>query len=173
MGRKAIINADKIKRIADFIAAGNHQNVAAKAHGVSESTHYAWLKRGEQERQRLETVPGARPKASESVYLEYLEAIERALAEAEASLVLNIRKAAAEPRTWQAAAWMLTHGVARDRWKQVQRTEITGADGGPVQSESKSAYTEAEIIALADEILGIKENQANQENKVDQQGELS
>ena len=91
--------------------------------------------------------------------------------EAEERYVLRISKAAEDPKTWQAAAWMLTHGVAKHKWRAITTTEITGADGGPVKSESKSNYTEAEIIALADEILGIKENQANQ--NTDQSKELS
>ena len=167
MPKKTILTQDKAKRIADLIAAGNDQETAAQAAGISKSTHYAWLQRGRAERERLEalqaeiTDEGSQEDTEdtenpETAFVEYLDAIERALAEAEAGLVLHIRTAAKEPRTWQAAAWLLTHGPARKKWADIQRTEISGPDGKPIQSETKTmALSEQEIIQLADEILGI------------------
>jgi len=165
MPRKTILTPDKAKRIADLIAAGNDQETAAQAAGISKSTHYSWLSRGRLERERLEALENQEdqesteeiePEESERPFVEYLDAIEKALAEAEAGLVLHIRTAAKEPRTWQAAAWLLTHGPARQKWKDVNRTEISGPDGKPIQSETKSlALSEQEIIKLADEILGL------------------
>ena len=153
MPRPTLLDADRQKRLADFIAAGNDSETAALAAGVSRSAFFTWLARGREERQRLADKPRSKPKASEQPYLEFVDAIEKARAEAEARLVLLVHKAAQEPRTWQAAAWLLER---RDpaRWGRVSRTEISGPDGGPVRQET-TVTSDADLLALADRIAGL------------------
>lgn len=182
MARTTLLTTDRAKRIAAAIAAGNDQETAARANGISKSTHYSWVQRGSKERDKRQAweqmtqadrknaiqafksdqaleehertgIEDPRPKAAEEPFLEYLDTIEQALAEAEVTLVLQIRKAAAEPRHYQAAAWLLTHGPSKHKWKAITATEVSGPDGSPIQTEN--VYTEADLQALADKIMGL------------------
>lgn len=153
MARPTLLSTERANQIAALIVAGNDQETAALASGVSKSAHYNWLARGRAERDRLDSNPKLKPKASEMPFLEYVEAIEKARAEAEARLVLRIAKAAEEPKTWQAAAWLLERRDPK-RWGRVSRTEISGPDGGAIQSEVVSTVSDAELAALADKIAG-------------------
>jgi hypothetical protein len=180
MPKPPLISPDKMKRIADQIALGNDPEAAARAAGISKSTHYAWLARGREASEhntkwnnltkteqkkvvsayladkklpegKRRNLPDPRPQASEEIYLEYLDTIERAQAEAEIGHVLNITKAAREPRTWQAAAWLLTHGPAKSKWAAINKTEISGPDGTPVQVEETLTDPRGALAALLEE----------------------
>lgn len=173
MARPSSLTPDKAKRISDLIAAGNDQETAAQAAGISKSTHYAWLQRGKAEKERLESLAETSEETpdvteKEQPYLNYLESVEKAIAEAEAGLVLHIRTAAKEPRTWQAAAWLLTHGPSKHKWKGISVNEVSGPEGGPVRSETKQvSMSESEILQLADEILGLKDPSNKENEKAD------
>jgi transposase len=152
-GRQSLLTPERTKKVCDLIVAGNDQETAAVAAGIPKSSHFAWLARGREERDRLAADQKAKPRKSEAAYLEYLEAIEKARAEREARLVLLIAKAAQEPKTWTAAAWLLERSE-RTKWGRVTRTEITGADGAPVQIEEQREDPKAALAALLEEIRG-------------------
>jgi len=155
MARPSLLTPERTEKIVALIAAGNFAETAALASGISKQTYYNWLARGRAERDRLNEKPNLKVRAKEEPYLEFFDSIEKARAEAEARMVVLITKAAQEPRTWQAAAWWLER-VAPQKYGRVNRTEISGPDGTPIKSETKNvSLTQAEIIAMADEILGI------------------
>ena len=85
---------------------------------------------------------------SSGAYVEFLEAVKKAEAEAEALRVSRISKAGKEGN-WQADAWYLERRYP-DRWgKRVQ--EVTGKDGGPleyVQRVQELTDSELERIIL-------------------------
>lgn len=93
---------------------------------------------------------------NEQPFVEFLVAVTRARAAREAYLVRLLgEQAASDPKHWQATKWLLQNinpDVYRD---QPSRTELTGAQGGPVQVESVSP---AELVALADELTGAPVN---------------
>jgi hypothetical protein len=157
MARPTRLNEEKMLQIAQLISAGNFAEVAAQASGISKATYYNWIVRGKTERDRMEVENKANPKASERPYVEFMDAIEKARAEAEARMILVIGKAANDTKSWQAAAWWLER-VFPQKYGKITRTEISGPEGAPIQSETKQiALSEAEIVALADEILGYKQ----------------
>ncbi len=126
---------------------------------IAKQSHYNWIKRGEDERTRLDTAR-ARPKASEAIYLAYMDAIEKALQEAHVRNLAIIQAAArggAETDTtvqesfyadgrvrsrntttrrsapqWQAAAWYLERRHP-DLYARTIKSEVTGKDGGPIE----------------------------------------
>lgn len=153
-GRPTLLTKERQNKIAEYISAGNDQTTAAVANGVSKATFFGWMARGRAERDRLAANPKLKLKASETPYLEFVDAIEQALATAEARYVLLIAKAAQEPRTWQAAAWMLTHGPNKSKWAEVNRNEVSGPNGGPIETVVETV-TDADLAALADRITGI------------------
>ena len=99
------------EKILGALRAGNYRVAACKFAGISDETFRVWInagKRGD---------PGG--------YVEFLEQVKQAEAQAEASLVATIRKAAGDH--WQAAAWLLerkfvTRWGRRDlSWERMQR----------------------------------------------------
>jgi len=128
-GRPTDLTPQVQAKIVQAIVGGNANVVAAAYAGIGESTYYAWLDRGRKEVTRLASSPWARPRATEMPFLEFLEAIEKAQADAEARNVALIAKAA-QDGTWTAAAWWLERKYP-ERWGRKDRHEVTGKDGEP------------------------------------------
>ena len=112
-GRPTKLNFDTHNKIISAIRAGNYIETAAAYAGINKSTLYDWLKRGEREKQRVAQNPRYKIRKSEKPYVEFSNAVEKALAEAEVRDVAIIAKAAEEQ--WQAAAWRLERKFP-DRW---------------------------------------------------------
>jgi hypothetical protein len=94
-----------------------------------------WMKKGES--------------ASSGAYVEFLEAVKKAEAEAEALRVSRISKAGKEGN-WQADAWYLERRYP-ERWGKRIQQEVTGKDGGPleyVQRVQELTDSELERIIL-------------------------
>lgn len=107
MARKIVLNEDKIARIAELIAIGNNGETAAAACGLGRSTFYAYLARGRQEIEKMEKRRNKTPRKSEEMYVLFYNEVEKARGQAEATLIAYISKAAREPKSWQAAAWLV------------------------------------------------------------------
>lgn len=134
MARQSKLTPETQKKIVDAISEGNYLVTAAAIGGVTYTTLNNWMKKGES--------------ASSGAYVEFLEAVKKAEAEAEALRVSRISKAGKEGN-WQADAWYLERRYP-DRWgKRVQ--EVTGKDGGPleyVQRVQELTDSELERIIL-------------------------
>ena len=129
-GRPTDLTPTTQERIALAIRGGNDNKVAAAHAGIGESTFYAWLDRGRKERARLAASSRAKPRASETPFVEFLETIEKAQADAEArNVALNAK--AAQDGTWTAAAWWLERKYP-ERWGRKDRHEVTGKDGNDI-----------------------------------------
>lgn len=120
-GRKTKLTPLVQEKIVKAIRAGNYAYVAAQYAGISQASFYGWLIRGEAEKERL-SQNGARPRKAETVFVEFLEAIKSAEAQAEAIRVAMITKASQE--TWQAAAWWLERKFP-DRWARKDKHHHT------------------------------------------------
>jgi hypothetical protein len=135
MARQSKLTPETQKKIVDAIAEGNYLETAAAIGGVTYTTLNNWMKKGEQ--------------ASSGAYVEFLEAVKKAEAEAEALRVSRINRAG-RAGNWQADAWYLERRYP-DRWgKRVQ--EVTGKDGGPleyVQRVQELTDSELERIILS------------------------
>jgi len=148
MARPSKLTPDRTKKIADLIRAGNYSGQAAQASGISDRSFFRWMEEGEkvsekceeweeaveiwnelseEERQRN---PDQRPNEKDEpsdrdvAYFQFWREIKKAEAEAEASAVLQIKKASLD--TWQAAAWLLERGRARERWSRQDKVEHAG-----------------------------------------------
>ena len=113
MARPTKLNRDIQNKIVTAIRMGNYIETAAAVAGINKTTLYDWLKRGEREKQRVENDSRKKIRKSEAIYVEFSNAVEKALAEAEARDVMLISKAA--NTQWQAAAWRLERKFP-DRW---------------------------------------------------------
>ena len=104
-GRPSKLTHERQAKICDAIRAGNYMETAAAFAGIDKTTLYAWLRKGR--------------KANRGKHREFVDAVEKAMADAEARDVAMIGKAAADG-TWQAAAWRLERKHP-DRWGRTDR----------------------------------------------------
>jgi transposase len=102
-GRRIKLTRELLHEITARLAGGLYFDTACRLCSVSPSSGYGWLARG---RALAEQYPDDLPEqAEESLFLEFLEAVENAKAEAEARSVLGIREAG--KTDWRAHAWYL------------------------------------------------------------------
>lgn len=124
--------------IVAAVERGNYIETAAALAGVSKNTLYDWLKRGAREAERLDRFPDEKPDKKEKRYMDFSDALTRALAVAEDKDVQNIDKAAEED--WRASAWRLERRNS-ERWGKKDSLDAnlqhSGKGGGAVQTESK------------------------------------
>lgn len=105
-GRKTKLTPELQARMVEFVAAGNYLSTAAAACGVAESTVHGWIARGR--------------RSKSGIYLEFLESIKKASAEAESKAVGHVLAAAELPTYWQAAATFLERRF-KSRWARSDR----------------------------------------------------
>lgn len=134
LGRRTKLTPDVQNAIVSALRAGNYQETAARYAGIAEPTFYSWLARGRDE--------------PDSIYGEFLEAVESAKAASEVRDIALIDKAAANG-SWQAAAWKLERKYPQ-RWGRLTRTEITGADGGELKVTVDHRQTLRDVLGLTD-----------------------
>ena len=106
-----------------------------------------WRKRGQAEIDRLEKDNRAKPKKSEIIYVEFVNALKAAIAESEANIIAEIR--AHGKKSWVALAWLAERRWPQ-RWARPERIEHTGKDGGPIKTEI-SPQAQAFIQAITAE----------------------
>lgn len=141
--RDPLTGAEKQTKITDAILralrAGAYVEDAAEAVGLSKQTIYNWLSRGE-EHQDSEKVPQAqRP------YVDFLDAVTRAKAEAKVWHLANVRRHAAED--WRASKWWLSV-VDPDRWSERHRVEHSGSGAFAPAALDLSRLSTEEVEAL-------------------------
>ena len=116
--------------------------------GISASTYYEWMKKGEQERVALEegekalTLPDTSLPASEDgtpeieliyPFLEFSEAVKKLEQSREGAHIRNIRKAA-DNGVWQASAWFLERSHPK-KWGKRSQLDVIAENDEPVQFE--------------------------------------
>lgn len=113
MGRKSKLTTDVQDKIVQALRAGNYFETACEYAGVSPSTAYEWIQRGE----------GRHPKRRRTkVYAEFAEAVKKAAANAEVKNVAVIQQATND--SWRAAAWWLQRRFP-SRWgRQENRIDV-------------------------------------------------
>ena len=110
MSRPTKLTPELQRQITEYISAGNYTNTACQAVGIAESTYYKWKELGE---------AGRRP------YMEFMESIKKAEAQAEISYIKVIQEAASEH--WQAAAWYLER-KHYSRWGKKTSFDVENID---------------------------------------------
>lgn len=139
-----------IESTAQYLAMGMPVEKAARLSGISPSVFYKWQAIGRDEEERR--LNGERADRKLDLYVQFVEGIEKGRGAFVARNLARIDKAA-EDGNWQAAAWSLERRYPKD-FGRVSRTELTGADGGPVRQET-TVVSDAELARLADEIAGL------------------
>lgn len=154
-GRPSKISPEITAKICDMLRAGNYLETAAAYAGVNKTTLYDWMKRGARELERVENAGlSAKVRKKEQPYVDFSNALTRALAEAEVRDLIIISNAA--KNDWRAAAWKLERRTPH-KWGKMERVEAklehSGKDGGPIQTEQQ-----INLAALSDEELAVLES---------------
>jgi predicted site-specific integrase-resolvase len=127
------------QRIVDLIRAGNYLEVAAAAAGIHRTTLHRWMRLGrEQKRGR---------------YRRFLNAVEKAQAEAESRGVALIAKAASED--WRAAAWQLERRAPQRYGARVQisvQEELGSALDRLKRGLAPDVYEQVLTLLASDEV---------------------
>jgi hypothetical protein len=137
-GRKLKLTPAFIAEAAKLIGNGNTVSNVAPYMGITETTWYRWMEKGEE--------------STIGIMREFYESIKKAQPVARIAAISGILQAGKEGN-WQAFAWYLERTDPdnfgrKDRIKQ----EITGKDGGPVQvakAPDLSKLTDEELTAYA------------------------
>lgn len=103
-GRPTKLTPQVSKSVCDFIRLGSCLEVAAQAAGVTRTTLYDWIGKGNQALEAIEQ--NWNPQEGTEPYIKFVQDVRVAAAEAELLDIERIDKAA-ENGVWQAAAWKL------------------------------------------------------------------
>lgn len=134
MARPTKLTPELQDQMCNVLRTGVFIDAACHYVGISPATYYNWTDRG---------------RAGEEPFAEFLEAVEKARASATVRALTLVQKAAED--SWQAAAWYLERSHP-DQFGR--RTNIAGANGGPVQIEqSDDDQREARLKALVQQAL--------------------
>jgi hypothetical protein len=125
--KRMTLEHPKVKRLLEALRHGDFIDDACAYSGISEDTFYRWQREGNELQTRLDKDADLTPEE------EQIRKMSETIKEAELlgqHAALAVIQRAANSGTWQAAAWFLE----RRNKKWSNRTEITGPDGGPIQT---------------------------------------
>jgi hypothetical protein len=125
--KRMTLTHPKVERLLTALKAGHFVQEACQYAPISEQTYYRWLREGAA--LDIRAANGEKLTPAEQGIRELCEVIKKAEVSGQNAALDTIRSAIKDG-TWQAAAWFLE----RRNKKWSNRTEITGADGGPVQT---------------------------------------
>ena len=163
-GRPTVLNVEMKDAIVDLLKRGNYITTSATAVGIRPGTIGVWIKKGEELSQLDRDLD-----ETEQLFVDFSLEVQKARAFAEVAHVENIRQASKE--NWTASAWWLERTNPRD-WGKVQRTEITGADGGAIQVDIESVNRKIEAM-LANRIIDAEiAEEARALDEASQEGDL-
>lgn len=146
-GRKtALLDETREKTLLDYIRIGTPVRKAVTASGVSEKTFYNWMARGMAERERLSMVANAKENPTEVIFLQFLQQVEQARAEAITKKVAVIAKSGNEG-DWRAAAWWLERQVPEEFGK-TEKFEIGGNNGEAIKVQVEMGDLEDKIAKV-------------------------
>jgi hypothetical protein len=122
------VTDEAIENLLKALALGMTRRAAAAAAGFSKTTLYRMLEND---------ADGT-----------LVTAIEKAEGQAEATYSTIVANAAADPKNWTAAAWWLERRHPQDYSKR-DKVEMSGPDGGPIESRDVTSLPDHERQALA------------------------
>ena len=119
---KIKLTEEMIEKAVKHVKSGNFAIVVCQYLGICKQSYYNYMNRAERD------IAAGR----KTIFVDFLDSIKSAEAEAEMRNVTIIQKAAQE--TWQAAAWYLER-KHKSRWSAIHKHEISGKDGGVIQTD--------------------------------------
>lgn len=148
-GRKLLLNEAMIAKIVEATQYGNYATVICDYVGISTVSLANWLRKGEELSEKDEDELND----EERLFVKLFFDVRKARGLSEMRAVERIRKAGEQD--WKAAAWFLER-TATARWGRVDRTEITGADGGAIAIDAEVVSRKLEAMMANQGVLDAK-----------------
>jgi hypothetical protein len=123
MARPCKLTEELMVSLCKTLSIGVDVNTACLREGISRATYYVWRQRG----------LGGEGHEPEEPYAQFVEAVDKAIANAEARMLANVVKAA--DSDWRAAAWFLERRN-REVYGSTQKVELSGTDGGAIKTQT-------------------------------------
>lgn len=147
-GRRPTLTRDLAQKIVDVVKVGNYLKTAAAYCGVGYSTLLLWQQKGRAQQERV--LAGHDVEPGQELYLEFLELLTQAEAQAQVTAVAAWRTAMRDPSNWRAAMEYLAR-KAPDQWAASSTVHVADAD-----SEARIA---AAVEAATSSLLQIGDGQ--------------
>jgi len=168
-GRRSLLTKERQDKIVQGLESGNTYKTSAALAGISESGFWKWMERGEAELARVDEDGRRSVKEKERPYVEFVEAIRKARAQAECFHVSRVQLAASgipdktevstvehpdgrvekvtvitkgQAPSWQASAWWLERTNPKEFGRKLQHANADG-DGDAVISLTISQVNKA------------------------------
>lgn len=160
-GRPLTLDADLTERISNLVESTRvTYSTAAQALGVPRSTAMSWQDQGRAAQHRRDMTAADRKAkglptiAKDRPFLELMDSVDEAKAKAvmqlSAEMLASIK---ADPKGWQGHLKVL--GVLEpETYRETKRTEVTGAQGGPIQQET-TVLTPQQVLARAQAVMPV------------------
>lgn len=162
-GQKSkILDEATRKTVIDSVAMGLTYEVACANASVSYRSFRNWVLRG----QRAIGNKALFKRRKEQIYIQFVQDIQKAEAQAETVLIRRVRDASKEPTRWQAAAWLLERRYP-ERYGRRDRVamEHSGDQENPIPLEVSVAEEMIEMIYGGSEALEKLRRQREQERE--------
>lgn len=140
MARPTVLTNKRIEDITKYIRAGCYVETACAMAGISKQAYYNWMRWGSRERERRYN--GEKADKTRSIHVKFVDALEKAMAEAEL-LDLTVINKAAQAGEWQAAAWKLER---RNPKVWTRKTELDEKRIEEVESRTKLNKARTELL---------------------------
>tara|TARA_R100000664_G_scaffold34236_1_gene55479 strand:- start:6368 stop:6841 length:474 start_codon:yes stop_codon:yes gene_type:complete len=122
LGAPVKLTPEVIRTLVNALQAGAYVETAVAHANISKTSYYEWIKKGGAERMRLEK--GLKPRKTFGLFLDLLNAVEKAQADAELRDLAIISKASTED--WRASAWKLERRNPSKWGRQRIEAEVRG-----------------------------------------------
>jgi hypothetical protein len=136
-------------KIVEAMSVGNYFHVCCEYAGVTRTTGFNWLARARDARAKAEEHDQPIP-LSEQPFVEFLDAVTRARAQAEIRLVSSVAAAALQDKEWRAAVEILKRGF-RDNWREDTIVQHQGSVD--IRADESLAHLEEVARLLTDSSL--------------------
>lgn len=133
-GRRTKLTTELINEICSYVENGNTNKDAAILSNVGESTFYLWLQKAEEDKKAKK----------ESIYMEFLESLKKALVTFKAYHIQQVTKAAKDPRYWAASMTLLERKFPEEFGRRLDikgKFDVTNFDV-TLSPEDEEAYNE-------------------------------
>lgn len=124
MARPTKLTPETQAKIIEAMQVGNYFHVCCEYAGVSQRVGYNWIERAKDALAQAEEHNTPIP-TSEQPYVQFLQAVTQARAQAEIRLVSSVARAALQDKEWRAAVEILKRGF-RENWRDEATIKHTG-----------------------------------------------
>lgn len=147
-GRKLKLTDTVTRDITAALSIGATIEIACAYAAVSPDSYYNWMRKAKEALAKLEADPDAKLTSNEKRYVQFFNKVEESQAWAAVGWLQVINESAERSPEW--CKWLLKVRYP-EGYSEVQKQEITGRDGGPVEMHTVNTIIVREYVEDDDE----------------------